>query len=163
MSGIIDREKYQTFFDREIKPYLSNDIIFEEHKGQERKLELYQNAKAFLFPIQWEEPFGLVLTEAMACGTPVIAFARGAIPEIVADGVTGFVVNPSEEDKRGDFIIKKTGIEGLVEAIQRLNSLPQEEYIKMRQASRKRVEDNFTIEKTVEGYENEYKKILGIV
>lgn len=163
LSGIIDRAKYQKFFDSELKPYLTNDIVFEEHSSFERKLELYQNAKAFLFPIQWEEPFGLVLTEAMSTGTPVIAFARGAIPEIVVDGVTGFIVNPSEEDKRGDFIIKKTGIDGLVEAIQRMNSLSSEDYVKMRQACRKRVEENFTIEKTVENYENEYKKILGVV
>jgi glycosyltransferase involved in cell wall biosynthesis len=161
LSGIIDRAKYQTFFDQEIKPFLTKDIVFEEHAGFERKLELYQNSKAFLFPIQWEEPFGLVLTEAMACGTPVIGFARGAIPEVVADGVTGFVVNSSEEDKRGDFIIKKTGIAGLVEAIRRMNSLSLEEYAVMRQACRKRVEENFTIEKTVEGYENLYISLVG--
>jgi glycosyltransferase involved in cell wall biosynthesis len=160
LSGIIDRAKYQSFFDQEIKPYLTDEIVFEEHASFERKLELYQNAKAFLFPIQWEEPFGLVLTEAMSCGTPVIAFARGAIPEVVADGVTGFVVNSSEEDKRGDFIIKKTGIEGLIEAIKRLNSMSPEEYTKMRQNCRKRVEENFTLEKTVESYENLYKSLL---
>lgn len=160
LSGIIDRVKYQSFFDKEIKPYLTNDITFEEHASFERKLELYQNAKAFLFPIQWEEPFGLVLIEAMATGTPVIAFARGAIPEIVVDGVTGFVVNSSEEDKRGYFIVKKTGIEGLVEAIRRLNSLSSEEYAKMRKNCRKRVEENFAIEKTVEEYEKVYKEIL---
>lgn len=163
LSGIIDRTKYQGFFDKEIKPYLTEEIVFEEHTDFERKLELYQNARAFLFPIQWEEPFGLVLIEAMATGTPIVAFARGAIPEIVVDGITGFIVNSSNEDKRGDFIVKKTGIEGLVEAIQRLNSLSQEEYVKMRQACRKRVEKNFTIEKTIEGYENMYKKILGII
>jgi glycosyltransferase involved in cell wall biosynthesis len=162
LSGIIDRIKYQSFFDQEIEPYLTNEIVFEEHSSFERKLELYQNAKAFLFPIQWEEPFGLVLIEAMACGTPVVAFARGAIPEIVKDGETGFIVNSSNNDIRGDWIIKKTGIEGLVEAIQKVNSLSQQEYSKMRQACRRRVEDNFTIEKTVENYENEYKKILGI-
>ncbi|MDO8620871.1 MAG: glycosyltransferase family 4 protein [Candidatus Levybacteria bacterium] len=163
LSGIIDRAKYQSFFDKEVKPYLTSEIVFEEHAGFERKLELYQDAKAFLFPIQWEEPFGLVLIEAMACGTPVIAFARGAIPEVVVDGVTGFVVNSSEEDKRGDFIIKKTGIEGLVEAIQRLNSLSEEEYVRMRQACRKHVEDNFSVEKMVDGYERVYREILNIV
>lgn len=160
LSGIIDRAKYQDFFDKEIRPYLTDDIVFEEHSSFERKLELYQNARAFLFPIQWEEPFGLVLIEAMACGTPVIAFARGAIPEIVVDGVTGFVINPSDEDKRGDFTIKRTGIGGLVEAVQKLNSLSQEEYAKMRQACRKRVEENFTVEKVVDNYEKVYLEIL---
>jgi len=160
LSGIIDRGKYQNYFDQKIKPFLGENIIYEEHSSFERKLELYQNAKAFLFPIQWEEPFGLVLTEAMACGTPVIAYGRGAIPEIVVDGVTGFIVNPSDEDKRGNFIVKKTGIDGLVEAIQRLNLLSLEEYQQMRLASRKRVEENFTIEKTVDNYEKLYKSLL---
>jgi len=75
--------------------------------GMEEKLNIVGNSAALLFPIQWEEPFGLVLIEAMACGTPVIAYDRGAVREIVEDGKTGFVVSSFEEmcsavDRIGD-------------------------------------------------------------
>ena len=120
--------------------------------------KFYQNACAFLFPIHWEEPFGLVMIEAMACGTPVIAYNRGSVSEIVRDGVTGFIIE--EEDRgnqgnRGNWVIKKTGIEGLVEAIKRIGEID-------RASCRRHVEENFTMEKMVEGYEKVYKKILGI-
>jgi glycosyltransferase involved in cell wall biosynthesis len=62
-----------------------------------QKTALYKHASALLFPIAWEEPFGLVLIEALACGTPVIAFARGSVPEIIVDGEVGFAVNTLEE------------------------------------------------------------------
>lgn len=75
--------------------------------GMEEKLEVVGNAAALLFPIQWEEPFGLVLIEAMACGTPVIAYDRGAVREIIKDGETGFIVSTFEDmcsavDRIGD-------------------------------------------------------------
>ena len=60
------------------------------------KVEVLGRAAGLLFPIQWEEPFGLVMAEALACGTPVIGLARGSVPEVVADGTTGFVV-PTED------------------------------------------------------------------
>lgn len=160
LSGVIGRTKYQEYFDSYIKPLLNTNIQFEEGQSSERKVYLYKSAKAFLFPIQWEEPFGLVLAESMACGTPIIAFARGAIPEIVKDGVTGFIVNSSDTDVRGNWIVKKTGIEGLVEAIKLINNMPPDEYKKMRQVTRSRAEDNFTIEKTVESYESLYKSLI---
>jgi glycosyltransferase involved in cell wall biosynthesis len=62
-----------------------------------RKDEFLGNARALLFPIDWPEPFGLVLVEALACGTPVIAFRNGSVPEIIDDGVTGFIVDTIEE------------------------------------------------------------------
>ena len=62
-----------------------------------RKEGLLQNAAALLFPIDWPEPFGLVMIEAMACGTPVIAFRRGSVPEVIENGVTGFVVDNEDE------------------------------------------------------------------
>ena len=65
--------------------------------GGRRKLELLADARALLMPIRWEEPFGLVMIEAMLCGTPVIAFPRGAAPEIVDDGLTGFLANDVDE------------------------------------------------------------------
>jgi glycosyltransferase involved in cell wall biosynthesis len=120
----------------------------------------FRRGKLLLFPVQWEEPFGLVLIEAMASGTPVVTYAKGSIPEVVKDGETGFIVNSSDDDIRGDWIIKKTGIEGLCEAVERIYAMPKADYEKMRLASRKHVEKNFTAEKMVEGYEQVYKKIL---
>lgn len=122
---------------------------------------LISRSKLFLNPIIWEEPFGLVMIESMALGTPVVAFARGSVPEIVVDGKTGFIVNPGDADKRGDFVIKKTGLEGLCEAVERIYSLDSNQYQAMRQASRKHVEENFTVEKMVEEYEKVYREVSG--
>lgn len=122
----------------------------------------YQNSKLFLFPIQWEEPFGLVMAEAMACGTPVVAFARGSVPEIIKDGETGFIVSPSDNDIRGNWIIKKTGIEGLCEAVERIYSMPYKEYRRMRENCRNHVEKNFTVKKMVAAYERVYEKVSSI-
>lgn len=152
----------RSYFEEKVKPLLdSPKISFEEEVKASERSALYQNAKAFLFPINWEEPFGLVMIEAMSCGTPVVAFARGSVPEVIKDGETGFIVNSSEEDKRGDWIIKKTGIDGLSEAIERIYSMNNAEYLTMRQKARQHVENNFTVEKMVDGYERIYRKILG--
>lgn len=106
-----------------------------------------RNSKALLFPIQWNEPFGLVMIEAMSCGTPVIAFDRGSVGEIVKDQETGYIVAPRE------------GVRGLVAAIKKLQSLSLDEYRKMRFACRAHVEKNFTIEKMVDNHEKIYAKI----
>ncbi len=120
----------------------------------------FQKSKLFLFPIVWDEPFGLVLAESLACGTPVVAYARGSVPEIIKDGETGYIVNSSEEDMRGNWIIKKTGVEGLCEAVEKIYSMPEGEYKKMRKACRDRFEKNFTIEKMTKEYERVYQKIV---
>ena len=65
--------------------------------GEHEKAEFLGNARALLFPIDWPEPFGLVMIEAMACGTPVIAYRRGSVPEVMADGVTGWIVDDMEQ------------------------------------------------------------------
>ena len=65
--------------------------------GDEQKSEFLGNARALLFPIDWPEPFGLVMIEAMACGTPVIAWNRGSVPEVIDQGVTGYIVDSEEE------------------------------------------------------------------
>ena len=127
---------------------------------REQLIYEYQQAKLFLFPIKWEEPFGLVLIEAMACGTPVVAFARGSVPEIVKDGETGFIVNSSDEDIRGNWIIKKTGIEGIKEAIDKIYSLSEDEYKKMRLDCRNHIEKNFSAEKMVNEYKTVYQQIV---
>jgi glycosyltransferase involved in cell wall biosynthesis len=159
-SGPRDFEEY---CQKEVEPLLDGKRKLIGPLDLKNKGKFLSNARAILLPIQWEEPFGLVAIEAMACGTPVIAFAKGAMPEIIEDGTTGFLINPSGIDKRGDFLIKKSGIEGLTEAIQKLNALSQEEYLKMRQACRKHVEDKFSVEKMAENYMNLYKEILNKV
>ncbi len=79
-----------TYFEHEVQPVLGHDIEMFENVTHETKVELLARAHAMLFPIRWPEPFGLVMVEAMACGTPVVTTNWGAAPELVADGVTGF-------------------------------------------------------------------------
>jgi len=142
------------------KPFIDNkNVFFVEEISKLVKLKHIQTARCLIAPIQWEEPFGLMFTEAMACGTPVIAYSRGSAPEIIEDGKTGYLVNQSPEFTRGDFIIKKTGVEGLCEAIERIYAMPDEEYQQMRRACRKHVEDHFSVEKMVDEYESLYKGI----
>ena len=83
------------YYEKVIRPLLDCDrqIIYIGEISREQKRQWYLHARATLFPIQWGEPFGLVLIESMACGTPVLAFKEGSVPEIVADGKTGFVVD----------------------------------------------------------------------
>lgn len=89
-----DRE----YFAREIEPLLAGPgVEFLGEIGEQAKTELLRGALALLFPIDWPEPFGLAMIESMACGTPVIAFDCGAVPEVVDSGVTGFVVSSIEE------------------------------------------------------------------
>jgi glycosyltransferase involved in cell wall biosynthesis len=76
-----------------IRPILPPDFEVLGEITQEHKVDLLRRAKAVLFPIDWQEPFGLVMTEAMACGTPVIATPRGSVPEVIDDGVTGWIVD----------------------------------------------------------------------
>lgn len=149
------------YYEKEVKPTIDNKyIVLKGELAVGEKVPLLQNAKLLLVPIQWEEPFGLMFTESMSCGTPVVTFARGSAPEIIVDGVTGFLVNESEELKRGDFIVKKMGIDGLCEAVEKIYSMPQEKYLQMRKNCRERVEKIFTVEKMVNEYEKVYEKIL---
>ncbi len=86
------REAWErTYFDERVAPLLGPDAVYLGEVQHERKLELLANARALLFPIRWNEPFGMVMLESMACGTPVIAFSEGAAPEVVEDGRTGFL------------------------------------------------------------------------
>ena len=91
--------KDEAYFDREVKPRLAEGrgVEWVGEVSHEPKVALLRRARALLFPIDWEEPFGLVMIEAMLVGTPVIAFARGSVPEIVEEGVTGFVVRDVDE------------------------------------------------------------------
>ena len=96
LAGVIQPGQ-QAFFDREVAPHLDgNRVRFVGEVGGAEKRSLFERARGLLMPIRWEEPFGMVMVEAMACGTPVIAFAEGAARELVVDGTTGFLV----EDER---------------------------------------------------------------
>jgi glycosyltransferase involved in cell wall biosynthesis len=86
------------YFEKEIEPMLDHPLVtFVGEIGEHAKNDFIGNAKAFLMPVDWPEPFGLVIIESLACGTPVIAYGHGAIPELLDDGVTGFVVNDQEQ------------------------------------------------------------------
>ncbi len=98
-----------TYFKNEIEPLLDHPLIeFLGEIGGERKSDLLGGAEALLFPIDWPEPFGLVMIEAMACGTPVVAFNCGSVPEVIEHGVTGFIVD---------------GVEGAVQAVRRIGEI----------------------------------------
>ena len=127
------------FYGKKIKPYLKKGEIEDLGFLDGKKVsDFLRNAKAVLFPIRWEEPFGLVMIEAMACGTPVIAFNKGSVPEIVKHNKTGFIVENEKE---------------MAEAIKNINKINRAD-------CRKYAEDNFTIEKMIDGYEEIYKKVV---
>jgi glycosyltransferase involved in cell wall biosynthesis len=87
------RRQQSRYFKEEIEPFLDGrGVEFIGEVNEREKQDFLGNAMGLLFPIDWPEPFGLVMIEAMACGTPVIAWRRGSVPEIIEDGITGFVV-----------------------------------------------------------------------
>jgi glycosyltransferase involved in cell wall biosynthesis len=92
------------YFDERVRPLLGPDVEYLGEVPHERKLELLAGARALLFPIRWPEPFGLVMIEALACGTPILAFPEGAAPEVVEHGVTGFLCE--DEDDMASAILK---------------------------------------------------------
>ncbi len=155
------------YWERQVKPHIDGErVLYKGPMPRDEVIDLYKDATALLFPIHWEEPFGLVLIEAMACGTPVVAYNRGSVSEIVRDGVTGFIVDPPKEDQQaqssklkaqseGRWIIKKRGIEGLMEAVNRIGHID-------RAACRRHMEENFTVEKMVTGYESVYQRIMAV-
>jgi glycosyltransferase involved in cell wall biosynthesis len=147
--GVEDKE----FFEKEVKPYLNDKIQWVGKIGKDQPLteeelaHYYGRAKAFLMTPNWDEAFGLVIVEAMSCGTPVIAFNKGSIPEIVEDNKTGYLSSYEE------------GVDGLAGNVEKLFNLSDQEYQVMSTNARKRVEENFTIEKMVDGYEKVYKNV----
>ncbi len=87
----------EEFFAREVEPHLDDDAVrYVGEADEATKRDLYKNARALLMPIRWAEPFGMVMIEAMACGTPVIAFREGSVPEVVIDGETGYIVEDED-------------------------------------------------------------------
>jgi glycosyltransferase involved in cell wall biosynthesis len=131
--------QYADYFEFRIKPLIDGkQIQFVGASDFKKKIQLFQGAKAFLFPVKRPEPFGLVVIESMACGTPVIAFKQGSMPELIKDGETGFLVNSIEE---AVLALKK------IEKIKRENC-------------RNWIKENFSLKRMVNRYEKLYKKII---
>src|SRR6185437_14039437 len=98
MAAKIDRAD-QIYWEQSIRPMIESNpgVEFVGEIDERQKAAFLGNARALLFPIDWPEPFGLVIIEAMACGTPVIAFRCGSVPEVVEDGVSGFIVGDTQQ------------------------------------------------------------------
>jgi len=126
------------FFEKEIKPFFDRKIEYLGMISDKQKYELLGDAKALVFPLQWEEPFGLIMVEAMLSGTPVVAFHRGSVPEVVKHGKTGYVVRTMSD---------------FMKALRNVDKISPED-------CRQWVESNFSIDKMVSGYERVYDKIL---
>ena len=122
-----------------IEPQLDGDQIrYVGEADATQKRQLLADARALLFPIEWDEPFGLVMIEAMACGTPVLGFRRASVPEVVEPGVTGFVVDD---------------LDGLVRAIDHADGID-------RRACRRRAEQRFGVGRMVDDYERAYAEVI---
>lgn len=130
-----DRE----YFEHAIRPLLHDPRV--EYLGEideEQKDEFLGNAYAYLFPIDWPEPFGITMIEAMACGTPVIAMNHGSVPEVVVHGQTGFVCRTIAE---------------MIEAVPKVARLD-------RRACRAHVAEHFTVERMADAYEDVYRRVV---
>ena len=128
-----------TYFREAVEPLLDERAAYIGPVTDARKQDFLGEAAVFLFPIDWPEPFGLVMIEAMACGTPVVAWRRGSVAEVVEDGVTGFVVDTFED---------------AVAAVRRARDLD-------RTRVRRRFEERFGAERMAAGYERIYRRIVG--
>jgi glycosyltransferase involved in cell wall biosynthesis len=130
----------RAYFSREIEPRIGSDVTIFGVADAAAKRKLLANAACMIFPICWEEPFGLVVIEAMVCGTPVVALRRGAVPELIVHGQTGIVVDDPDDLAGG--ILQARGLEPAM--------------------CRKHVETNFTVEVMAEGYEAVYRRALSM-
>lgn len=131
--------KDRDYFDAQVRPHLDDDrIVYAGGAGPEQRNELFGGAVALLHPVDFGEPSGLSVVEAMACGTPVIAVNRGGMPEIIADGVTGFLVRDSDE---------------MAGAVARVGQLD-------RFRCRQWVEERFSADRMVEEYIGIYEKVI---
>lgn len=143
LAGTIDRYRQESlrYFHQVIEPQLDDaQVKYIGPVNLKQKLNLLSRARGFLNPIEWEEPFGIVMIEAMALGCPVISFARGAAPEIVVDGETGFLVQNVDE---------------MVQSIPKIDEIDRE-------ATRLHVEHNFSARVMAEKYTQVYRKVIVI-
>jgi glycosyltransferase involved in cell wall biosynthesis len=119
------------YFKTEIEPQIDGvQIVYLGPLNDEAKNQYLGQSKALLFPIEWDEPFGMVMTEAMACGTPVIAFRRGSTPEVINEGISGFITDNPEE---------------MIKAVKNISTID-------RSACRKIAEERFDIKKVAADY-----------
>ncbi|EKD49427.1 MAG: hypothetical protein ACD_63C00148G0009 [uncultured bacterium] len=138
IAGTICDGRKNGYYYKKIKPRLGKNARYVGLiKDSRKRTKFLGNAKTFLFPCSWEEPFGLAVIESMACGTPVIAFKRGAIPELMIDGKTGFLVENVNE---------------MVQAIKKIDQID-------RSFCRKHVEKYFTLERMANNYERLYQRL----
>jgi glycosyltransferase involved in cell wall biosynthesis len=137
LAGKLNEPSEQEYFDSEVRPRLGGGAEFIGEADMAAKQDLYGAAQCLVFPIRWDEPFGLVMVEAMACGTPVVALNRGSVPEVVMDGVTGFV-----RDDPADLPAAISDAVGLDPA-----------------ACRRHVEENFDLSIMADGYERIYLRL----
>jgi glycosyltransferase involved in cell wall biosynthesis len=129
----------RAYFEEQIAPLLSRPgVEYIGELGEGDKGAFLGGALALLFPVDWPEPFGLVMIEAMACGTPVVAYRRGSVPEVIDNGVTGFIVD---------------GLEDAVEAVRKVAALD-------RQACRRAFERRFTVSRMARDYVTIYERLL---
>jgi len=136
MAGIIQDRHY---YEKDVRPFIDGtNVIYAGSAGPEKRDDLLGGAYALLHPIHFNEPFGLSIIEAMACGTPVIAFNKGSMPELIKHGLNGFLVRTVDE------------------AVKAIRDIPLIE----RLACRKWVEERFTAVCMVEKYIEVYRKIL---
>lgn len=136
IAGIIQDENY---FKQKVEPHLNKDIKFIGHAGPDQRKQLLSKASALLHPINFNEPFGMSVAEAMICGTPVIAFNKGSMPELIQDGKTGFLVN------------------NIAEAVEAVRKIPRINRYTCTQWAK----DNFSKEKMAADYWALYHRILG--
>lgn len=153
------------FFETIVRPHLNDKIEFignispEQTLTRQEMVKLFAGAKVFINAINWQEPFGLVMAEALACGTPVVAFDRGAVSEIVVDGKVGFVIDPDESRQSSDNSyqteskIETKEIKGLVEAVKRIGEID-------RSVCREHAITNFSTQRMVSEYEKLYNMLL---
>ncbi|MFQ5774377.1 MAG: glycosyltransferase family 4 protein [Kiloniellaceae bacterium] len=129
----------RAYFEEVVRPLLDDPLVeFVGEIGEERKTEFLGGARALLFPIDWPEPFGLVMIEAIACGTPVIAWRCGSVPEVIDQGVNGFVVD---------------SIDGAVAALEKVDSID-------RRGVRRGFEARFTVERMARNYLRVYESLV---
>ena len=137
LAGKVDRDS-RVYFDEKIKPNLNGQVTWRENVEGKEKMELLARARALVFPIQWDEPFGLAMVEAMMSGTPVIALAHGAAPEIVQPGVTGWLA----ED-----------VDGMVEGYKRLGEIDLKRCVEV-------ASQRFGLARMAGGYETVYERAI---